>query len=160
MHEMSDSFSNFAQADGSSLSRNSHRLKAHMHKITGIDFSHDSQLLASCSWDKSIIVWGVLVRQQFARVELSSWPTALIWAPARLLLACATMDRRIVIHLASHQIHPEFLQITGASLAFVAELRGHDEGVWSLAWLLSVGFFNFLPASPSLVLVPLLYDDS
>jgi WD40 repeat protein len=112
----------------------SYRLKAHTHKITSIDFSHDSQLLASCSWDKSIIVWGVHVRQLFANIPLSAWPTALVWAPTRLLLACAMMDRRVLVYLASLHFHPEFLHLSGTTMTPVAELLAHNEGVWSLAW--------------------------
>ena len=134
LHEMAHMSSESVTANSHSRSKSNYRLKAHVHKITSVDFSHDSQLLASCSWDKSIIVWGVLVRQLFARVELSAWPTALVWAPTRLLLACATIDRRVVVHRASPHFHPEFLHLSGVELASMADLRGHEEGVWSLAW--------------------------
>jgi WD40 repeat protein len=144
LHEMThmhvDSSSQSGQAAGSGGSKSSYLLKAHLHKITSVDFSHDSQLLASCSWDKSIVVWGVLLRQQFARIELSAWPTALVWAPARLILACATMDRRVVVHLASLHFHPEFLHVSGATLVPIADLRAHEEGVWSLTWCLPPAF--------------------
>ncbi len=140
LHEMVHMPSNSLQEIVDSGSKSVHRLKAHVHKVTSVDFSHDSQLLASSSWDKSIIVWGVHLRQQFARMNLTAWPTALAWAPARLLLACATVDRRIVVLSASLQFHPEFAQLSGAALALVAELRAHEEGVWSIAWSLSPFF--------------------
>ena len=74
------------------------------------------------------------MRQQFARIELTAWPTALVWAPSRLLLACATVDSRVVVHLASLHFLLEFFQLSAAALAPVADLRAHQEGVWSLAW--------------------------
>jgi len=123
-----------------------YRLKGHSHKVSGIDFSHDSQLLASCSWDKSIIIWGVQARQEFHRVDLSAWPLALAWAPSRLQLACATMDRKIIIYDVSQQFHPEFRQLSGAALAAVATLRAHDEGVWSLAWCKTLALSQNAPA--------------
>jgi WD40 repeat protein len=134
LHEMTYMLSDSSPADSNSGSKRSYRLKAHVHKITSVDFSHDSHLLASCSWDKSIVIWGVHLRQQFARIELTAWPTALVWAPSRLLLACATMDSRVVVHLASLHFHLEFLQLSAAALAPVADLRAHQEGVWSLPW--------------------------
>ena len=143
LHEMTYMLSDSSPADSNSGSKRSYRLKAHVHKITSVDFSHDSHLLASCSWDKSILVWGVHVRQQFARIELTAWPTALVWAPSRLLLACATMDSRVVVHLASLHFHPEFLHLSGATLAPVADLRAHQEGVWSLAWFIPCSLSSF-----------------
>lgn len=141
LHQM-EHMLKFPQDSGSSAMQNGYRLKAHLHKITSVDFSHDSQLLASCSWDKSIIVWGVHLRQQFVRIEMTAWPTVLVWAPARLLLAHATVDRRVVVHLASLRFHPEFAQLSGAELAPVADLRAHEEGVWSLAWSLPLFFHH------------------
>ncbi len=134
LHEMEHVLNYLQDSDNNSVIKNGHLLKAHMHKITSVDFSHDSQLLASCSWDKSIIVWGVHLRQNFAHIEMTAWPTALVWAPTRLLLACATVDRRVVVYFASLQFHPEFEQLSGAKLSHVADLRAHDEGVWSMAW--------------------------
>ena len=134
LHDMAPMSSESLHLNSGSGSASSYRLKAHTHKITSIDFSHDSQLLASCSWDKSIIVWGVHVRQLFANIPLSAWPTALVWAPTRLLLACAMMDRRVLVYLASLHFHPEFLHLSGTTMTPVAELLAHNEGVWSLAW--------------------------
>ena len=74
-------------ADGTQLAK----LEGHTHMVTSLA-ALDGGRLASCSWDKSIIIWNLADGEQLFKLEGHTWPVSSLAALAGDRLASGSSD--------------------------------------------------------------------
>ena len=69
----------------------------HHNVVVGVDFSYDSKLLASCSFDKTICIWDAGVGTMLRRLRYSDIVYGVAWSPDGDLLASCSADGMICL---------------------------------------------------------------
>ncbi|KAF7363655.1 WD-domain-containing protein [Mycena sanguinolenta] len=99
-------------------------LEAHTDQVWILEWNHEGNFLASASYDKSVIIWGVGLEQKWEKRDLLPHPypvVSLAWSP----------DDSILLAGTEHHIKMWYTK-TGICLRTLEE---HSEPVSALAWL-------------------------
>src|SRR5207247_1978417 len=99
------------------------RLIGHTAGITGLAWSPDGKTLASCSSDKTILLWDRNGKRRFRLRGHTDLISCLAWNPTGKLLATGSGDEDKSVFLWN--------TITGQRQAI---LRGHTRQITALAW--------------------------
>jgi len=95
---------------------------AHADRVSGLAFSPDSRLLATCSWDHTAAIWSVATGARLARLEgHTDYLDAIAFDPTGRLVVTGGRDTTARVWDAA----------TGRPRAL---LGGHDGPIWSVAF--------------------------
>jgi WD40 repeat protein len=97
-------------------------LQGHTDWVRGVAFSNDGAQLATCSDDKTAVVWDSSSGSQITKLEgHGDFVNSVAWSPDNALIGTASKDKTAVVWDA----------VSGQQ---VSKLEGHSEVVTGVAW--------------------------